>query len=368
MPPSTTTFFKTGNAFYTNLLSQTWGALWKQRVSLIVEQSPFLHQMIAKGAIHLEAAPWAWRPFTHALNPNIGTYQGAQVLPAATFQHTKAFRWIHWGQISCQSVIPTDEIDKNQGASGQIDRLADTEQYVAAETMRQFIEEQLHTAWAVAGDMQGLPDMIEFATPATQTGTGLLVGEVAKSTAINHFNQYEQIAGSFAVEGVPTLKKLYRKCSRYGRHPDFMPVEPSLYDGYEEYLGPLQRLQDEAMGKVGYENLMFKGAVIVPDYNLTEDGGKGYMLQLTGKRPSKDTGFGFDPAMLDPVRGKSKGPTDQGNLQLWINPNAYFTASDWTEGEDQHVLKTKNRFHGILTISNLREHGCFDFLGGAFVP
>ena len=37
-------------------------------------------------------------------------------------------------------------------------------------------------------------------------------------------------------------------------------------------------------------------------------------------------------------------------------------------GEDQHVLKTKNRFHGILTISNLREHGCFDFLGGAFVP
>tara|TARA_R110000824_G_scaffold364689_3_gene553077 strand:+ start:8304 stop:9398 length:1095 start_codon:yes stop_codon:yes gene_type:complete len=361
--PNTTSNLSTTTADYTNLLSQTWGALWRQRISLIVDQSPLLHMLFSKGAVHFEAAPWAARPFTHATNPNIQVYEGAQVLNAATFQHTKMFRYIHWGQMSCQSVVPTDDVDKNENAKNKIASLLETEQYIAAETMRQFIEEQLHTAWASNGDMEGLADFIEFALPAAQAAT---VGEIAKSVPLNHFNQYNQIAGGFMTNGVPALKKLYRQCSRYGRHPDLLLVDSDVYDGYEEWLGPMQRLQDEAMANVGYENVMFKGAVMCPDYNITEGSGQIYMLNITGKRPSQDVGFNFDPGMLDPVKGKTRGPVDQGNLQLWINPNAFFTPSPWREGEDQHVLKSKTRFHAMLTISNLREQGCSDFAGGVY--
>ena len=98
-------------ASYTNLLSQTWGARWGGRVSAIVDQSPLLALAFIKGATHFEDAPYATRPFTHAKNPNIQTYAGTETLNAATFQHTKLLKWEQWGQISCQNVVPTDEID-----------------------------------------------------------------------------------------------------------------------------------------------------------------------------------------------------------------------------------------------------------------
>ncbi len=347
---------------YTNLLSQTWGARWGGRVSSIVDQSPLLALAMSKGAVHFEDAPYATRPFTHAKNPNIQTYAGTETLNSATFEHTKLLKWEQWGQISCQSVVPIDDIDKNAHAKNAVENLLKTEEYIAAETMAQFIEEQLHTASVSSKDVQGLRDQLDFTAPASQTAT---VGGIAKSVALGWYNQYQAIGGSFAVEGVKSMKKLYRQCSRYGRHIDCILADSDIYDAYEEYLAPLQRLEQPSMGKIGYDHVMFKGAALFNDYNITESSGEAFFLNMTGKTVD---GYNFDASFLDPVKGKSKGPVDQGNMQLWFSKSAFFKSSPWREAEDQHVLKNKTRVSLQLTFSNLREQGCLDFTAGSFQP
>jgi len=233
-----------------------------------------------------------------------------------------------------------------------------------AVTLRNYIEEQLHTAFVAPGDIDGLRGFLQFATPATQTGS---IGNVARN-ATYHFNQYQQIAGGFMSAGIPAWTKLYRECSQFGRRPDVMLVDPAVYDGYEEWCGPERALVDEDMGSAGFTALRFKGALVIPDYNITENSGEGFMLNLTGGAPSGDSGYNFEPGMLDPVKGKSVGQTNLGNMKLWINPNAHFFMDDWRLAQEQWAWITKTKFHSILTVNNLREHGCFNFAGGGYTP
>ena len=358
--------FSTTLSDYTKAFSLTWGASWEKLVWLILEQSPLLYSMYNKGSIHLEAAPNARVPFAHAENPNVQTYQGSQVLNTADSEFVKMFLWDNWGQISCQSVVACDKVDLNQNAKRQIGKLLDAEMQQCAITMRNYIEEQLHTASTVNGDIDGIRGMIEFATPAAQAGTANnLVGNVQKN-ANYHFNQFQQIGGGFMTAGIPTWTQLYRECSQWGRRPDLMGGDPAGYDGYEEWCGPERALVDEAMGSAGFTSLRFKGATVIPDYNITENSGEGFILNMTGGAPSASAGHGFVPGMLDPVKGKSKGQTNLGNMVLWINPNAHFFMDDWRLAQEQWAWISKTKFHGILTINNLLEHGCFNFAGGAY--
>ena len=153
--------FSTTLSDYTKAFSLTWGASWEKLVWLILEQSPLLYSMYNKGSIHLEAAPNARVPFAHAENPNVQTYQGSQVLNTADSEFVKMFLWDDWGQISCQSVVACDKVDLNQNAKRQIGKLLDAEMQQCAITMRNYIEEQLHTASTVSGDIDGIRGMIE---------------------------------------------------------------------------------------------------------------------------------------------------------------------------------------------------------------
>ena len=350
-------------ADYTNLLSQTWGDRWKGRVSSIVDQSPLLRLCFLKGAVQMKSGPYITRPFTHAKNPNIQHYSGTQTLNSATFQHTKMLRWEQWGQTSCQCVVPIDDVDKNHQAEGAVEDLIETEEYICSETMAQFIEEDLHTASASSDDIEGLRSQLEFAAPAAQTAT---VGGIAKSVGLGWYNQFQSVGGSFATQGVKAMRKLYRKCSRYGNDVDCILADESLYDGYEEYLGPLQRLEDKKTAGVGFNHIMFKGAVLIPDYNITADSGEAFFLRITGRNPSD--GFNFDPGFLDPIKGMSKGKVNQGNMRLVFNKNAFFKSSDWREAEDQHVIKNKTRVSVILSMDNLREMGTLNFAAGSYQP
>jgi hypothetical protein len=349
---------------YTNLLSQVWGSRWPMRVTSIMERSPLLHLLFAKRAVKMEQGPYVTMPFTHRLNPNVQVYTGAQVLNQATFQHTKMLRYEFWGQLSCQSVIPTDDLMKAEGNKNAIASLSDTEEAVCIETLRQFAEEQLHTARVVAGDAQGLRGILEFAAPASQT---LSVGGITKSVSMNWFNQFEQVAGGFSIDGVPALRRLYRKTAKRGRVPDTLLCDVSIYDAYEAYLGPLQRLQDEKMAGVGYDNVQFKNCTVIYDDQITENSGEAFMLNLTGKRPSKDAGFNFDPGMLDAGIGGVKGKLEAGNFTLAINPKAFGQSTPWTPMESQHAVESKTPFHIMPVVSDLRDHGTLNFTAGSFV-
>lgn len=348
---------------YSKKFTATWEASWEKMVWLILEQSPLLWYHYMTGAIHMEAAPAARIPFAHAENPNVQTYQGTETLNTAESEFYKPFIFDDWGQISCQSVVATDKIDTNKGAKEQIVKMLPAELQQCAITMRNFIETQLHTAKVTDGDVDGLRGFLEFAAPAAQTGT---VGNVAKNSTY-HFNQYEQVAGGFAANGVAAWTKLYRKCARWGRRPDLMLTDVAVYDAYEEWCGPERALVDEAMGSAGFDNLRFKGAKVVPDYGITEDSGETFMLNIADKAPSKASGHNFEPGFLDPVKGKSKGETNLGRLQLWINPNAHFASDPWRLAQEQWALICKTKFHAMYVPLNLREHGTCDFAAGSFV-
>jgi hypothetical protein len=358
--------FSTTLTDFTKAFSTTWGESWGDIVWLIFEQSPLFYEYFDRGAYKMSAAQHAKEPFAHAENPNVGYYAGTQVLGTADSEFVKPFIWDEWGQISCQSVVPTDKVDLNANAERQIADLLEAEAKQCAVTLRNFIETELHTAAGASNEIDGLRGVLEFATAAAQAATGTSVGNVAKN-ATYHFNQYQQIAGGFLANGVQTWATLYRQCSRWGNRPNLMLVDPSIYDGYEEWCGPERALVDEKEGSAGFHGLRYKGAMVVPDYNITTDSGEGFMLSIGKKAPSSESGYNFKAGYLDPVKGKSVGTSDFGHHKLWINKNAFFFMDDWRIAQEQWALISKCKFHCIPTWSDLREHGTFDFAAGSYV-
>jgi len=351
---------------YTKAFTLAWQDSWGDLTWLILDQSPLLHYWYSTGAIHMSAARAAELPFAHDESPNVQTYSGTEVLNSADSEFVKPFIYDQWGQVSCQSVVPTDKVDLNADATTQIANMLDVEVQQCAITMRNFIETQLHSARVASTDIDGIRGALEFATPAAQAATATSVGNVAKN-ADYHFNQYGQIPGGFMANGIPAWTTLYRQCSRWGSRPDFMPVDEDVYDGYEEWCGPERALIDEAMGSAGFDHLRFKGARVVPDYNITANSGEGFMLNLAKKAPSSESGHGFKPEFLDPVKGKSVGRTSTGKTNLWINKNAHFYMDEWRMPPDQWALMSKCKFHAIIAWTDLREHGTFDFAAGNYV-
>lgn len=350
---------------YTKAFTLAWEDSWDDITWLILEQSPLMWWLFNVGAVHISVAPSARLPFVHAENPNVGPYSGTAHLPVAESEYAKPFIYDEWGKISCQNVVATDKIDLNMDAERQIYDMKQAEVQQCAVTMHNYIEGDLHSARVVDGDIDGLRGALEFDTAANQAAAATRVGNVPKN-ATYWFNQYASIPGGFMANGVSTWATLYRQCCQWGRRPDFMPVDPSVYDGYEEWCGPERAMVDEAMGSAGFTSLRYKDAKVVPDYNITTDSGEGFMLNIADRMPSATSGYNFEKGFLDPVKGKSKGPMSLGRMQMWINRNAFFKQSPWVEAQEQHAIITKCKFHCMLVWRNLREHGCFDFAAGAY--
>ena len=355
--------YSTNYTDYTKAFTLAWQESWDDLTFLILEQSPLLRYWYTSGAIHMGGGRAAELPHVHAENSNVQVYEGLEVLNSADNENVKPFIYDQWGQVSCQSVIPTDKVDLNADLETQVADMLDVELQIASVTMCNFIETQMHTARVAGPDIDGLRGALEFAAAAAQTAT---VGNKAKDT-VNWFNQYSQIAGSFQSQGIPAWTTLNRRCSRWGSRPDLGLVDPSVYDGYEEWCGPERALVDPDMGSAGFDHLKFKGMKIIPDYNITADSGEGFFLNIAKGKPSKESGHGFEPGYLDPIKGKSNGKTSTGRTNLWINKNAHFYMDDWRMPVDQWALMSKTKFHCIIAWRDLREHGTFDFAAGSYV-
>lgn len=348
---------------YTKAFTLAWQESWDELTFLILQQSPLIRYFYWTGAIHMGGGRAAELPHVHAENPNIQTYSGLEVLNSADVEAVKPFIYDQWGQISCQSVVPTDKVDLNADLDTQIADMLDVELQIAAVTMVNYIEEQLHTARVAAADIDGIRGALEFAVAASQTAT---VGNKPKDT-LNWFNQYAAIPGGFGSQGVPTWTRINRLCSQWGNAPDLLLVDPSVYDAYEEWCGPERALVDESMGSAGFTHIRFKNAKVIADYNITTDSGEGFFLNIGKGAPSAKSGHNFEPGFLDPVKGKSVGKTSTGRTLLWINKNAHFYMDEWRMPPDQWALMSKTKFHAIIAWRDLREHGTFDFAAGSFV-
>ena len=112
--------------------------------------------------------------------------------------------------------------------------------------------------------------LLDFAATTAQTDT---VQNVAKATAIWHYNQYRDI-GSWTTEGMRILRRVYRECAYYsgkpGGGPDIVIMDDATFANYDEARLGLVRLKMitdkiESAPSIGME---FGGAMIYGDPGL----------------------------------------------------------------------------------------------------
>lgn len=79
-------------------------------------------------------------------------------------------------------------------------------------------------------------------------------------------NQASDMTGlSFATNGLNYMRTMYNNCSKGNIHPDLILSNQTIYEYYEKLLAPNERFTDMGVGDAGFQNLKFKGSVMMYD-------------------------------------------------------------------------------------------------------
>jgi hypothetical protein len=226
--------------------------------------------------------------------------------PQQTFT-TAAYDWRYLA--GSVSIDLTDE-QKNSG-SGRLKDLLRARIENLQLSLRSAINQALFDTTsgdaAKAKQMYGLGDIIQDAATTLQTQE---IGGIPKDTvtAGEYWweNQYKLHTGFTnglgAGDGLSGMDNLYNSCSEGIDHPDIIIMPQTPYEAWKAELFQNQRWlgTDDRLARVGFQNMVFNGAVVMfdKDSTLAADGdGNGlyYMLNTNYIYLVTDPAFEFRP-------------------------------------------------------------------------
>ena len=128
-------------------------------------------------------------------------------------------------------------------------------------SMKERLDEMIHEPVATKDpkDFLGLSNLVEAAVGASQG----VVGGIDRSTYDWWQNKFRPTITQ--TDLVKEMRSFYNECSRGITHPDIIITGYDQYEEYEEQNSGLLRLHDTKIMDVGFDNLRFKGATILPN-------------------------------------------------------------------------------------------------------
>ena len=201
-------------------------------------------------------------PVMYGKNSTIRSYAGYDVLDT-TPQDGMTVAIYPWRQVAGSISINRMEERKNSGKSAVMSLLgAKIKQ--AEEGMKEEINRQAFLDGTGNGglDLFGLNLLVEDATAAAW------LSDVAGINRTETWwrNQFTDAAGdSFAALGLGHMRTMYNNCSKGNIHPDLILTTQAEYEKYEKVLAANERFIDTKSGDAGFQNLLFKGSVIMYD-------------------------------------------------------------------------------------------------------
>lgn len=262
-------------------------------------------------------------PLMYGKNTTVRSYSGYEVLDT-TPQEGLTSAQFPWKQLAGTVSISRLEERKNSGKHRMIN-LLDAKVRQTEITMREELNRMLFGDGTGNGsrDLFGLDLLVEN---GSVWGT---VGGIDRSDSLNAWwrNQWAGTVGSFATNGLSSMRTMYNNASRGNEHPDLGLTTQSIFEAFEASQVPNQRFVDEKIANAGFEALKFKGMVL------------GYDEQC-----SSGAMFFLNSAYLDFVYDK----------------DTWFETTEFVRPNDQDARSSQILVMGNFCLSNSARQGRLD--------
>ncbi len=306
-----------GNSSYNRLLGATLENYRPTLEDNIFTSKPLLYAITNFGNVEtLDGGVSITQPLMYAELGNQGSYSGSDTFLTAADEGTTAANYA-WKQYYAAVRLENIEIAKNQGQNAVL-RIVENE-ITRAELS---IAENLDVMFIGDGtgnsskDFNGIGNLVG-------SNTAGAVGGVDPAGAGNAWwkSQIQTTSGAITFAA---LRTLYLLCSEGNDFPTNIFTTAGLYGSVDALFTSAQRFMDPAMANQGFETIMFHGAPISFDRNITS--GELFMLNLK-------------------------------YITLYKLGANWFSMSDWLEPTNQDIRIKKILLYGELTISNRKRQG-----------
>lgn len=248
-----------------NIATTTLQAIRPELADNIFKANGTVFFLLADGRVELATGGKRIdEPLHYAVNGTVKSYSGYDKLDVTPTEEFTTAQY-NWKQFAGSVSIAGLEELENDGPEAVFNLLR-SKVMVLEESMKQFLDEMIHNATTVKGakDFLGLDELVEDVAGASQS-TLAGIDRVA-----NAFWQNQYKAGTYSNLS-SDMRNFYNTCSKGISTPNIVITTYKAYETYEDQNAGKQRLMDRQLMDVGFENLKFKGATIMPNENCITD-------------------------------------------------------------------------------------------------
>lgn len=255
------------------------------------------------------------REFLEYARSNTGSYGNDTTIPVGKVDIVNAARF-RWGGYYASNTIDLAERRANSGKAAMV-KLIKTKIQNIQKTIRDNMGSEIYGSAADDDCFLGLGNL-------TNASTATAYGEIAE----DDMAQWKaNLITTTEVISYKVMQKIWRAPGigvSNADKPDLAITTEIMKDGFERTLQTQQRFTDKDLLKVGFENILFKGAPVVADDNQTA----GYMDAINSRY-----------------------------LKIKTHEDFNFTVPVWeAERQTPDTLSANTRWSGQLVCSNRKAH------------
>lgn len=237
----------------------------------IFKANPTLAFLLMRGRVRSESGGrFIQEPLMYATNGTVQAYRGYDRLNVAPTEELTSAQY-SWRQLAVSIGISGLEELENSGEGTKIFDLLRQKVKVAELSMRQHMDEKVHATSSskdLSLDFLGLDELVEAAVGGSQS----TIGGIDRQTHTWWQNKFTDVAAQIAASDSTSLTNhmtnMYHTAGLQVSRPDLIITDQDVFERYENDNRTLLRLSDTRLMDVGFDNLKFKGAVMMWNENI----------------------------------------------------------------------------------------------------
>lgn len=324
------------------LSTTTLQLIRKRMADNIFKANPLAAWLLMSGRVKTErGGKRIDEPLMYATNNTVQAYKGYDRLNVFPTEELTNAQYA-WRQAAATISLSGLEELENDGEAKVFDMLK-TKIKIADMSLRQWLAEKLLANQAtkdVTRDFLGLDEIVEDLAGASQ-GT---LGGIDKQVETWWRNQFTTVTlGASATLLNDTMTSFYYTCTKGLTRPDLILTDEVMFARYEKDNRTLLRLSDTNLLDIGFDNLKFKGAVMMWDENIQSG------TEITGGSGTPHTSGSGNEHLMYFLNSEF--------LSLTLHAKRNFVMTPFVTPYDQDAKVAQILLAGNMTANNNRFQG-----------
>jgi len=252
------------NTTFTEIVASTLKNYRSQLADNVMEHQALLWELKRLGYfVEEEGGETLVEPLMHGENSTVRSYSGYDLIDTTPQEGITAAEF-EWKQIAGSVSISGKQEFQNSGSKTKIFSLLQAKIKQLELSMQLAINEMLHGDGTgnSSKDITGLGLLIEDGTAWSQ------VGGIDSNAYSFWRNTWAGTVGSFAANGVDTLRNLVNSASRGKDKIKLLLTTQAIYEAYEKTIPQESVTRNNKLADAGFQNIEFKGIPIVFDEDM----------------------------------------------------------------------------------------------------